>query len=474
VQFLDEFGILMVCRSSVRGWSSANGSVRMRLLSGEISLNGAKLMSQPVRSSAEASTGNSRRGFFTSLPILESRHLLSCLALCLAANLVGCGGSSTPQSTTADPAAQPAASSGPVGFAKRVEDEVDETVDLSGIDPNDVFDMSTSPPPNFVVVGAASKARPEDQFVAAIDPAAGTSQFVIAGSSASTSAAGNGNASNAGTSSGGTANAGTSNAGNANATVSLPPGFTAVAGGPLVDGRPSRIVCQADQSEMILIPAGKSVVGTLKGPKHCVPEVSVALDAFYISELEINVAQFGEFRSRSIKNGAIVNKPLNVDAGSSHPALGIAWVEARNYAKSSGRELPTECQWEKAARGSKGLSAPWGNGRPLWREPRDIGQIDSCGMFLDDRSVYGVFDMAGNAREWLLDFFSETNHEDLGLMEPARRTNWSGPRRASQSGQRVVKGDGPEWAVWFRRGQLMTERNPNVGFRCVLNLSSGD
>lgn len=432
-------------------------------------------MSKPVRSSVEASIGNSRRGFFTYPPIPESRRWFGCLVLCLAGHLAGCGGSNTPQPTTTDPAAQPAASSGPVGFAKRAEDEVDETVDLGGVDPNDVFDTATTPPPNFVVVGAAPKARPEDQFVAAIDPAAGTSQFVVAGPSASTSSAGNGNASTSASTGGnagaGTSSDGTSNAGNANVSVSLPPGFTAVSGALLVGGRPSRIVCKADQSEMILIPAGKSVVGTLKGPENCVPEVPVSLDAFYISKLEINVAQYGEFRSRSIKNGVIVNKPLNVDAESSYPALGIAWVEGRSYARSSGRELPTECQWEKAARGATGLSAPWGNGRPLWREPREIGQIDPCGMFPDDRSVYGVFDMAGNAREWLLDFYSETNHEDLGLMEPVRRTNWPGPRRASHSGQRVVKGDGPEWAAWFRRGQLMTERNPNVGFRCVLNLS---
>jgi formylglycine-generating enzyme required for sulfatase activity len=91
-------------------------------------------------------------------------------------------------------------------------------------------------------------------------------------------------------------------------------------------------------------------------------------------------------------------------------------------------------------------------------------------MFPDDKSVHAVLDMAGNAQEWVLDFYSETNHQDLRNMDASRRKNWTGPRRASQPGKRVVKGDGPAWAAWFRRGVLMTERSPNIGFRCVLNL----
>jgi formylglycine-generating enzyme required for sulfatase activity len=91
-------------------------------------------------------------------------------------------------------------------------------------------------------------------------------------------------------------------------------------------------------------------------------------------------------------------------------------------------------------------------------------------MFPDDKSVHAVLDMAGNAQEWVLDFYSETNHQDLTSMDASRRKNWTGPRRASQPGERVVKGDGPAWAAWFRRGVRMTERSPNIGFRCVLNL----
>lgn len=404
-------------------------------------------MSELIQRFVEASTGRSRRGFFIESRSWRSDRLLVCFVFAAAGLLTGCGGS-TPDPATQSPAAQqPASSTRPVGFAKRVEEKVDESVDLSGVEPDDVFALSPTPPPNFSVVGPAPEARPEDQFFAAIDPAAGTSQFVVTDNSDST-------------------------IGSSVSVNSLPSGFTAVAGTLIIDGWPSHIICDADKSEMVLIPEGESVVGALEGPADCVPEVPVGLSAFYISRLEVNVAQFGEFRSRSITAGNLVEKPVNVDSPSDHPALGVAWVEARDYAQATGRALPTECQWEKAARGPKGLSAPWGNGRPLWSSPREPGQIGACGEFPDDRSVYGVLDMAGNAREWLLDFYSETNHEDIAIMDSERRKDWSGPRRASQSGQRVVKGDGPKWAAWFRRGQRMTDRDPNTGFRCVLNLSS--
>jgi formylglycine-generating enzyme len=407
-------------------------------------------MSKSNWDSTGASTDNCRRGFFAHKFTSRRTIWASGLALFLGLLVTGCGGSSiAPQPAAPNAAERPPTNSGPVGFAKRVVEEVDDSIDLTGVDQNDIFELAAGPPPNFLTTGSAPTSRPVDRFVATIDPAAGSTSFEI-------SASPNRNSNPA-----------------ANASVTpLPAGFTAIADAPIIDGWPSRIVCKADQSEMMLVPASDSIIGTGDGPDDCVPEVPVQLSAFYISKLEVNVAQYAEFRSQSIKVGKVVEKSINADDPEDFPAVGVAWVEARAYAQASGRELPTECQWEKAARGSQGLAAPWGNGRPLWSEPREIGQIDPCGMFRDDKSVYGVVDMAGNAQEWLLDFYSETNHEELAVMDTSRRRNWTGPRRASQSGERVVKGDGPAWAAWFRRGVRMTERSPNIGFRCVLNLPS--
>ena len=417
---------------------------RTRLLLSEPFHYGAGFMSKSYCDLTEASTGDCRRGFFAHQSFLQRSCCTCCSVLIVSLFLAGCG-SGKPQPATPTAIERPRANSAPVGFAKRVVEEVDDSIDLSGVDPDDIFDFASAPPPNFLTAGKSPESRPQDRFLATIDPAAGSSLFEVDTLDQTTTS---GNGSN----------------------TSLPAGFTAIAGAPVVDGWPSRIICKADQSEMMLIPASDSVLGTGDGPDDCVPEVLIPLSAFYISKLEVNVAQYSSFRSQSIKTGKVVEKSLNVDAPSEFPAIGVAWVEARAYAQASRRELPTECQWEKAARGSQGLAAPWGNGRPLWSEPRELGQIDPCGMFPDDKSVHAVLDMAGNAQEWVLDFYSETNHQDLTSMDASRRKNWTGPRRASQPGERVVKGDGPAWAAWFRRGVRMTERSPNIGFRCVLNL----
>jgi sulfatase modifying factor 1 len=445
VQFVAELGILMFY-ISVRVSLLTGYDARTELLLNEPFLCGADFMSKSISESAEASIDNCRRGFFAYGPTIHRSFGAGCTVLLLGVFVAGCGGGGTPQPAASTTTERPPINSGPVGFANRVKEEVDDSIDLSGVDPNDIFDFASAPPPNFLTAGKAAASRPQDRFVATIDPEAGSSRFEVDAPNRNSTA--NENGSNA----------------------SLPAGFTAVADAPIIDGWPSRIICKADQSEMVLIPSSDSVLGTGDGPDDCVPQVLVPLSAFYISKLEVNVAQYSSFRSQSIKTGKVVEKSLNVDSPSDLPALGVAWVEARAYAQASRRELPTECQWEKAARGSQGLAAPWGNGRPLWREPREPGQIDPCGMFPDDRSVYDVLDLAGNAQEWMLDFYSETNHEDLAIMDTSRRKNWAGPRRASQSGERVVKGDGPDWAAWFRRGVRMTERSPNIGFRCVLNL----
>ena len=404
-------------------------------------------MSERNRKLEGASTGQCRRGFFAYRSTTRWTFGQICSAVLLGCLMPGCGGSTPQPPPQPTEAARQPSNTGPVGFAKRVEEEVDDSLDLTGVAPKDIFNFALAPPPNFVTAGKAPPSRPADRFVATIDPAAGSASFEASGSSVRNSHP-----------------AASERAG------SLPAGFTAIADAPIVDGWPSRIICNADRSEMVFIPAGNSIIGTSDGPADCVPEVPVSLSAFYISKLEVSVGQYADFRSKSIKAGKVVEKSLNVDDPSDFPAVGIAWVEARAYAQASQRELPTECQWEKAARGDRGLAAPWGDGRPLWSEPREAGQIDPCGRFPDDKSVYGVLDMAGNAQEWLLDFYSETNHQNLATTDTAHRTDWSGPRRASQNGERIVKGDGPNWATWFRRGVPMTERSPNIGFRCVLNL----
>lgn len=409
-------------------------------------------MSSTNRSSVKALTGKTSRVFFTRLPhgqLAAGRCCLAWLrcwlALLMTLSGSGCGGESNPPPTVVQPP-QVRNTSRPVGFARRTIEEPEQLDEFAGVDPDDMFAVSESAPPNYVIItGLAPESRPEDRFDASANPADPSLYFIEASPDGADRMS--------------------------ETAVALPMGFIPVPGCPIIGGRFSRITSKVDRSEMVLIPLGESIIGTSEGPADCVPEVSLSISAFYISVMEVSVAQYSEFRSMSVRLGKAIEKPLNVDDPPDHPVTGITWGNARAYAQSTRRELPTECQWEKAARGAIGLSAPWGDGRPLWSEPRKAGQIDPCGNFHDDRSIYGVFDMAGNAREWMLDFYSKTNHPTLMAIDSDRRADWSGPRRPSSSGERVVKGDGPEWAVWIRRGRSMTDRSPSVGFRCVLNLT---
>jgi formylglycine-generating enzyme required for sulfatase activity len=183
----------------------------------------------------------------------------------------------------------------------------------------------------------------------------------------------------------------------------------------------------------------------------------------------VTLAQFERFRAavRSESNRT-VQPALNFDKSSdmSLPALGVTWGEAKSYATWAGRELPTEAQWEKAARGPENFPHAWGFTRPLWHRPRSIGQIDPVGSFHTDMSPYGIMDLAGNAREWCADFY----HDQAYQQTSGEVRNPTGPRTPSKPNQRVVRGGGGGWHAWFREGAAMNERLPDVGFRLVLNV----
>lgn len=362
----------------------------------------------------------------------------------LAAVLAGCGDDPPPAS-----APRPAVEQPKVGFApRRKVEEKPKGIDLTGVDPDAIFEEAETPLPNFVAVGPAPP-KPEEQFMAEVSlPGRDSSNFVATlpnGSAASSSTP------------------------DTTVAFQMPPGFAAVESAPLLNGLPTEIRCLTDGSQMVLVSAGEGVIGSDSGPQHWGPRVRLPLDAFYVAVREVTVGQYMLCRQKAGVVGKKMEVPLNVDGPSDHPAVGITWGEARMYAQWIGGDLPTEAQWEKAARGPLGFRAPWGNSRPLWRVPRSLDQIDSAGSHPDDRSTYGALDMAGNAREWTADFFREDSLQSLSELEFERRRNWTGPRN-SPDASRVVKGNGADWTVWNRDGIRMNERVDRVGFRCVLNL----
>jgi len=169
---------------------------------------------------------------------------------------------------------------------------------------------------------------------------------------------------------------------------------------------------QVEPGEMVLIPAGEFIMGSNDtGPKNdqysAYPEHKVKLPAYWIDKYEVTNLQFQEFSLKTgyLGEGAKEGKDWRLFATPEHalyPVQSITWNDANEFCKSAGKRLPTEEEWEKAARGTDGRRYPWGND---WdpnrantyegsaRKPVAVGQSN-------DASPFGVNDTLGNVQEW--------------------------------------------------------------------------
>ena len=185
---------------------------------------------------------------------------------------------------------------------------------------------------------------------------------------------------------------------------------------------------------------------------------------------EVTLQQYEMFRNSSAPAANRSIEPLNQGDPPNHPALGINYLSAENYAKWAGKMIPTEAEWEKAARGSEGFRYPWGNGRPVFHRERTPGEVGPVAEYRTDKSPYGIFDLAGNAKEWCADWYDPKAYEAFRNRTDVVK-NDKGPRRSGGAPIRVVKGTSPDWSVWGREGISIADQVPNLGFRCVLRSS---
>jgi len=228
---------------------------------------------------------------------------------------------------------------------------------------------------------------------------------------------------------------------------------------------------------MVYVPAGEFIMGS-DWDSDEQPVHTVYLDAFYIDKYEVTNAQY----RKCVEAGACEEPGCWDDSdfdALDQPVVCVNWYHAQDYCEWAGKQLPTEAEWEKAARGTDGLIHPWGNtfdGTRLnfadkntsfeWSDLNwDDGYAGTApvGSYLDGASPYGALDMAGNVREWVADWY------DSGYYAASPESNPKGP---ASGDDRVRRG-----GSWYDdelhvRAANRSWRSPdftseNLGFRCA-------
>ena len=177
-----------------------------------------------------------------------------------------------------------------------------------------------------------------------------------------------------------------------------------------------------DGVEMALVPAGCFMMGSEDGGRFEQPVHQVCFDEpFWIDVTEVTQAQFADFGGQAGRGSYF----FDLMSGGNLPREGITWIEADAFCQRRGVRLPTEAEWEYAARGPDGLIYPWGNefapDKVVYNYgPDPATQTRPVGSKPGGASWTGIFDMSGNVEEWVNDWLSETYYGELdeGVVNP--------------------------------------------------------
>ncbi len=304
----------------------------------------------------------------------------------------------------------------------------------------------------------------------------------------------------------------------ASSTVDMPESVSAIAAG-VISTQPyflffKHTIDLVDHMELIYIPEGDFIMGSSDQDADYAddeePQHVVYLDPYWISKTEITNNMFNSCVAAGVCRydvSFIINPHYLDPKYRNHPVVYVSWKMAEKYCEWTGGRLPTEAEWEKAARGPDGAIYPWGNDYPslnlkilkkleLMDDTENhffhialsdiknlylsvntlfagflnktnansvIEDTSPVGAFRGDESYYGVLDMGGNVREWVSDWYDPDYYKYTINQNPA------GPEKTEK---KVLKGASYLDSFWDSRSAHHFEHKPNSpgavrGFRCV-------
>lgn len=224
------------------------------------------------------------------------------------------------------------------------------------------------------------------------------------------------------------------------------------------------------RKKMVAIPAGDFFMGCNETEdKQCdgdeKPGRTVYLDAFSIDKYEVTVADYRRCveGGRCSPDGLTPFASCNWDKSerADHPINCVDWSQAQQYCQWAGKRLPSEAEWEKAARGPDGLVYPWGNQWDGSEANVGSGGTVPVGSYPPGRN-YAVYDMAGNVWEWVQDWYDDNYY---------RRAPRRNPKGPDSEQSRVLRGGSWITLPWLARAAGRYRSDPgggvDIGFRCA-------
>lgn len=232
---------------------------------------------------------------------------------------------------------------------------------------------------------------------------------------------------------------------------------------------------QPDPVPMVTIPAGPFLMGSQhpKGRADEWPQHAVYVETFAIDQVEVTNERYMAFVTatghRSPPNPYGTGLVLSAKGIEQLPVVQVTWYDAKAYCRWAKKRLPTEAEWEKAARGTDGRPFPWGDHQPTRtranfdREWDGDKTLHPVGSLPEGDSPYGIKDMSGNAREWVQDWYDPDYYANApdknpqgpekGIVRVIRGGSWHSPMSDIRAGARG-------------RGGFALQTH-GTGFRCV-------